>query len=830
MSKIKIPLNGNWKLWYYNEGEGECKSVEKPGFYDEDWIKAKVPGDIHLALLDAGKIPDPYYGMNFRECYWAENVDWWYRREIEVSDNLKGIKNILVFYGLDTFATIYLNGREIGKTNNMFIKHSFDVTQKLNYGGSNLIVVKLSSPIKAVEGRNLDGLKGAYHTPEKLYARKMQMSYGWDNVPRLLTCGIWKDVELLSYDRLSIENVHIVTKLGNGEAATVNLKVEINNYTDFSLPADISINGECEENRFSKNLTVEIKPGGSVVETAIEVQKAKKWWPWTMGESNLYAMKIKVETVGELLDGYETRFGIREIKVQEEPQGDDTTSFIFSVNGKKLFINGTNWQPPDAIPALTTDCKYRELIKMVKEANLNMIRIWGGGMIEPDIFYDLCDEMGILVWQDFLFACALYPQTEDFLNEVEIEARGIVRELRNHPCLAIWSGDNEIDYCYHWEKSLEERQELNKISHQLLAKVAKEKDETRYYLPTSPHGKDSPRSHKDGDSHNWAMWHSGTSYKVMAEDNCRFISEFGRQGVPCLDTLKRFIPEDKLWPPDNEVWAYHSGSLDGFDNKAKEKLASCIMEFGEPHNLEEYISLTQLAQAESFKFAIEHFRRRKYDCGGCISWKFVDTWPSICCSLVDYYLNPKMVYYYVKKASSPILISFKEEKDGVSLWLINDTYESVKGNLLFAHRRFDGEILVTQEEEIEVHADASVMIKDIPYSSLVIQNKRSEYLEARLEIEDKEVSQSRIFFVDHKDLDIPETELDVKIVWNKNKRKTVRIRTANYARIVEIKSMSKNARFEDNYFDLSSNEVKEIKITDESGLIIKARNSPVTPL
>ena len=212
-----------------------------------------------------------------------------------------------------------------------------------------------------------------------------------------------------------------------------------------------------------------------------------------------------------------------------------------------------------------------------------------------------------------------------------------------------------------------------------------------YSLPGSPHGQKSPQSQKSGDVHNWSMWAEKKSYKIIAEDNCRFISEFGRQSVPCLDALKKFIPEDKLWPPDKEIWAYHSGSLDGFDNKANEKLESCIKEFGVAHNLEEYILLTQLAQAETYKLGLEHFRRRKYECGGCLFWKFADTWPSVSCSVVDYYLKPKMVYYYLRKACSPVLVSFKEEEEGVSVWIVNDGYEPLQANLKLCLQDFEGE-------------------------------------------------------------------------------------------------------------------------------------------
>jgi beta-mannosidase len=474
---------------------------------------------------------------------------------------------------------------------------------------------------------------------------------------------------------------------------------------------------------------------------------------------------------------------------------------------------------------------------MAVEANMNMLRVWGGGIYEKDVFYRLCDELGILIWQDFMFACALYPDDAPFMAEVEREAEAVVRRLRNRPCLALWCGNNEndwIDDMRNWQRPGRDFPG-KRIYHELLPPLVERLDGTRLYWPSSPYGGNDHNDEREGDRHNWQVWHGtvlprrfgeemkrdlspeGISYRHYAEDPARFISEFGMHAAPVLETLRRNVPATALRLGSPEL-LYRNKD----EPKGKGDLLM-VAHTGLPNSLQEYLDFSMICQAEGLKFGIEHYRRRKFHCSGTLFWQLNDCWPGLSWSVLDYYLFPKAGYFYAKRAYAPILASFKEEVDGVSLWITNDTLEDFGDTVSVLHGDFSGQELHEEVLEVRVPANASVKVRHLSFHELGIKDPRQEYLAVRSRSGILSLSKgglfpdNRHFFVEVKDLKRPKPNLKVEINERDDGTYEVRVVTDTYAYFVKLTVPIESTRFSDNYFDLFPGQERVIEVWNEAG-------------
>jgi len=863
----------------FTPGQGLPLGAHAPGYDDSDWLPADVPGDVHTSLVKAGRIQTPFYNMNIETCQWVEEREWWYRTTFShlPPQNWGGprggggnaIRHLLRFDGLDTLATVYLNGVEVGRHANMFIAVEFDVGKHLRFGAANTLAVRFDPVVATLGDRPWIDDKWTPRNPIRVRVRKAQYNFGWDWGPRLVSVGIWRDVTLCCYQGARLSSVFFKTLDITPQAARVAVQVEAVAMTKTAaLPDSRTSSGsgypqQVEDSTASEQwaaalpvLTAHVRlerDGQSIVrqglltaagtvplasppekkgEIELELPDPALWWTHDLGEAALYDLTVELHAGDHVLDTYRDRVGVRTIEVDQSPDPDEpgTRFFTFVLNGVRIFAKGANWIPADSFVGQVDESRYRELLELTVAANMNMLRVWGGGIYEKDTFYRLCDELGLLVWQDFMFACAPYPDHEpEFMAEVEREAEAVLRRLRNHPCIALWCGNNENDWIadqVHWQQP-GYRFPGWRIYHQLLPPIIQRLDGTRLYWPSSPYGGNDHNDEREGNRHNWQVWHglvfprrfgqrperhftpAGISFRHYAEDVARFVSEFGMHAAPVLETLQRNVPATGLRLGSPELLYRNK---DDPKDKGNHLMASCT---GLPTTLEQYVDFSMIAQAEGLKFGIEHYRRRKFHCSGTIFWQLNDCWPGLSWSVLDYYRFPKAGYFYARRAYAPVMASFKAEADGnVSLWLVNDTLADITDMVVWGEGTFDGRKLHEEELEITVPANSARRAAHIRASTLSSNDPARRYLyvrSARGLFPD-----NRHFFVEIKDLKRPPANLRVEKTATDDGVE-VRVASDIYAYFVKLTVPMDGTRFSDNYFDLFPGQEKVIRVWNSLG-------------
>lgn len=836
MQKINL---SNFKTLYFDSSPEKINLILERKIPQQEWLPAEVPGCNYLDMLKAEKIEEPFYGENFKDAQWIEKYDWWYQTDFTLSNEIIKNKNVMLnFEGLDTFCHIYLNQEKIAETKNMFIPYQFDITSKA-LPGKNILDVHILSPLKVIQIEGIStgqallhsirafisGLRGIktigwkefvkgikdQENFEKLlkkeksksffdfvknfqesfvlrvFARKAQVSYGWDIcVPRFLQSGIYRPAYLKICDDAVLKNIWVKTNTIRQDKAEITLDGELKCFSNKLLDVELKITIKDPTGKVEIDKLKSIKIKNNSFSFDLEISSPKLWFPHTAGEPHLYQYEISLIKGNLLLDKKSGRFGVRKIELIKKDE--KNSCFVFEVNGKKIFSKGANWVPLDAFFSRVKDEKYVEVLKMAKEANMNMVRVWGGGIIEQDIFYNLCDEMGIMIWQDFMYACGFYPDDKKFLNNAQGEAEKIVKKLRGHPSIVLWCGDNENDMLCH------ERGHL--LNRKILPFTCKKFDETRPYHSSSPSEGEHPNDEREGDRHNWTVWHGQKSYKTFSEDLSCFVSEFGLIAWPKEKILKKFISQKDLYLASG-VLPWHSSVP--FKEKAM------LKEYGEADNIKDYAFLTQVSQAEGIKWALEHYRRRKYKCGGALLWQLSDLWPGMTWSIIDYYLHPKISYYFTKKCFAPLLVSFREEKENISLWVVSDKYEKIKGEVKVVRQNFSGDNFWSEEFKVNIEPGVSVEI----FNKIPRYRKSDEFLYTELKVSGETVSENYYFFSPFKEQEKIKANIfisDYKINLNSA---VIKIKTDNLARYVEIESED-NVKYSDNYFNVLPGGEKEV--------------------
>jgi len=705
-------LNGKWKLYFCKQGSELIETPNDLVSKDIPVIEAEVPGNVELDLSKAGYLPkDLYKGENILEVQKYERYEWWYVTEFNTPPNIVGRKVVLNFEGVDCLADYWLNNEKIGESKNMFIPIEIDISGKLIEGQKNILCVHIRSVMEEVYSKEcpMYSLANGWDLNfDSVTVRKAPHSFGWDIMPRAVTAGIWKDVNLLVKEDVEINQIYYYCKTLKDIYAQIRLCYDLDIKEVDNMWVEAS--GTCADSHFYIKQFMRFKAGF----LDINIENPKLWWPYGYGDANLYDTKINFYKNDALILQKTLKIGVRTVKLVKTDITDGSSGhFCFYINNVPIMCKGSNWVPMDAFHSRDAS-RYNRAFELVKDIGCNILRCWGGNVYEQEEFYNFCDENGIMIWQDFSMACHAYPQSEEFLQEIRKEAAIIVRKYRNHPSIILWSGDNECDQMIFFNGTDPNK---NRITREVLPQVVYENDVSRPYLASSPYV--SPKVVEKNrydvmpEDHLWGPRdYFKSSY--YTNSNAHFISEVGYHGCPSVDSLKRFIDEEYLWPiENNRQWNLHSSDQRNSDHRVMLMVKQIKQLFGQvPDNLEDFVYASQVTQAEAKKFFIENTRLQKPKKSGIIWWNLLDGWPQISDAIVDYYYNKKIAYDYIKRCQQPFAIMASE----ISNWTVkivacNDKLKKVKGS--FSVKNIEDGIILLQGE-FSVNKNENTVLGEIP--------------------------------------------------------------------------------------------------------------------
>ncbi len=778
-----------------------------------EWLSATVPGCVHTDLLANKKIDDPFYRDNEKSLQWIGKTEWEYQTKFIVSGaSLKRQNLELVFHGLDTYADVFLNETPILSADNMFRTWRVDVKGELK-AGENVLRIRFRSPINEILPlmKRLDyELPASNDQGEKTspYTRKAPYQFGWDWGPRFVTSGVWKPVELVAWDDARIEDLYIRQDNLTRDRADLTAVVEIAASKAGAATIDVSTT----DGSVGK-ATVKLAPGVRKYEVPLTVKNPKLWYPVGLGQQALYDFKAKLTVGNRTIDESSRRTGLRTLELRQKPD-QHGISFEFVVNGIPVFGRGANWIPADIFPTRVTKHKYKQLLTSLRDANMNMLRVWGGGIYEDDYYYDLADEMGILVWQDFMFACSMYPADKAFLENVRQEAIDNVKRLRNHPSIVIWVGNNEIETAWlhwGWKEQLPSHiwDDYLKLFTRLLPEVLDEYDPSRTYWQSSPSSnfQDDPDSQRIGDTHYWQVWHAEKPYKEYEKQFPRFMSEYGFQSFPEFETVKTYTNEEDRASIETPVMLAHQRHPRG--NQLVRQYM--LREYEEPKDFESFLYVSQVLQAEGIKIGAEHFRRIMPRNMGSLYWQANDVWPVASWSGMDYFGRWKALMYYTRRFYSPTLVSPHIDDIGtLNVTVVSDSPETRPAQLVLTLMDFSGKTLSAKQTDISVEP-----LKGKSYFSQPLKeflggaDDKSSFLLAEVRMNGKTVSQNNLFFRPFKELNFSKPDIRTEIVPFAGGFK-ISLSTDKLARTVYLAGFP-DGFFSDNYFDLIPGRTVEVE-------------------
>ena len=806
----------------------------------ENWFPATVPGCVHLDLMKNKIIKDPYFQLNESKVQWIDKKDWIYQKEFFLNEAINYQNHEIIFEGLDTYASVYLNDNLILKSNNMHRTHIADVKPFLKTGKNTLRVV-LESPIKkGLELYNALGYtipvsandqaeKGQVEGGKRVnvFTRKAAYHYGWDWGPRLVTSGIWRPIILRSWNKCKIKDFNIKYSLDSSTMVSTNLLIES---TVDQEPANITItlNDSIVVNKDFKLLI-----GEQNIISHFSIDHPKLWWPNGLGEQYLYDIKAQVTLKDNRVFANQKQ-GIRTI-VLEVQDSTKSPNFFFKVNGYPVFSKGVNYIPQDIFLPRVSTKDYQKLLSAAANANMNMIRVWGGGIYEDDRFYELCDSLGLMVWQDFMFACAMYPGDSSFLENVRLEAIDNYNRIKKHTSIALWCGNNENLAAWKrwgWEATAIKEQSAqiadkiwhnyDTLFHHILPKVvrdyhpehghSKNTNATNYWASSPSASPGIPESYKTGDTHYWGVWWGKEPFENFNSKISPFMSEYGFQSFPEYASFMRFatLSDTNMY---SEVMKSHQRSSIG-NATIEEYMAR---EFKTPKNFESLLYVSQLLQADGIRTAIEAHRRNKATCMGSLYWQLNDCWPGASWSSIDYYGKWKALHYNVQNAFKPIIISHEFIDSNLKIYLISDLKESFSGEIQITYFPFKGDSCLKKWTKkvylnpFEAKSYLTISKNKIPENS---------YLEIALKKGENYISTKNVYLRPFKELDIPKPELKFYTkIDEKENTILITVKSKFFAKGVCITSNSEN-NFSDNFFDLAIAGEKRIslKIKDEEDI------------
>ncbi len=807
-SQTNIPLDSKWVMHQVGQ---------------EQNYPAEVPGTVHTDLLANGIIEDPFYRINEHGLQWIDKESWVYETTFRLSQDIINKDHIaLVFEGLDTYAHIFFNDSLMLSTDNMFREYRIDI-KPLAKRQSNTLKIRFDSPImRGIEqfdktthnvtvSANDQAELGEVPDGKRVsaFVRKPGYHFGWDWGPRLVTSGIWRPISIHAWSNIQIDNVHFeqqsVEEVAHFHAKTT----VISDISDHEAEAVIVIDDTAVHRQ-----PINISFGKNTITIPFEIRDPKLWWPNGLGDQHLYEAEIRILS-GEHVVDYSDRIGIRTVDLVMENDSIGM-SFQFDVNGHPTFMKGTNYIPQDVFLPRVKEDDYRRVLQAAKDANMNMIRVWGGGIYENDIFYDLCDSLGLLVWQDFMFACSLYPGDEAFLKSIALEAEDNVKRLRNHTSIALWCGNNEVMSAWQnwgWEDIAIKEQgkeaaaalwkAYDDIFHDVLAKAVAINDPTRAYWPSSPgSGFGLKKSFERGDMHYWGVWWGKEPFANYYTQMPRFMSEFGFQSFPDIHTVNRYsIPEDH--DIFSEVMQSHQRSSIG--NGTIEEYM--LRHYKQPKDFESFLYVSHLLQANGIRMGVEAHRQNRDRCMGSLYWQINDCWPVASWSGIDYYGRWKAMHYRLKEGFAPVATFIHPDAEELIVGVANDRLTQSEATLRIRIIRFDGNVLYEWEEDMTLDANSYAIKYKRAMPNLNGQNNVS--VVAEILNKQKLVSRDIHYLKTFKELEFlsPQLSYEVKVVQNAFE---VTLTTDVLAKDVYI-STPLPGNFSDNYFDMLPGETKIVR-------------------
>lgn len=817
---------------------------------DKSWLKATVPGTVHTDLFANEKIPDPFYGNNEKQLQWIENEDWEYKTIFSISHIEFYQSHIeLQFDGLDTYAKVFVNDSLVLLADNMFRSWKVDVKKYVRKGKNNLRIVFESAVKRGKEA----AAKLSYTLPgdEKVFTRKAQYQYGWDWGPRFVTCGIWKDVKLVFWSTMKINSIKSEQIFLSDSIAKLKFHVEVMSDTVGKFISILYQNKyrakEPDDNRSGAYIT--LKKGINTFVIEHEIEKPKIWWSNGLGEHPLYEFSIHISDLDttnyvaggptdfqprpyfiQIYDFKKLQIGLRTIELIQDKDSIGK-SFYFKLNGVPVFMKGANYIPSDNfLPRIHRE-NYFTTIRNAVDANMNMLRVWGGGVYADDAFYDACDKNGILIWQDFMFACAMYPGDDHFVNNVATEVIDQVERLRNHPCIALWCGNNEVDEGWKnwgWQKQFKYSEKDSTTIAQnnaalfnyLINDLVKLHDGTRPYWPSSPSiGWGHKESLLEGDSHYWGVWWGMEPFENYEKKVGRFVSEYGFQGMTSVDAYKKMGVYKYVGPSvDTLVLNAHQKHPTGFQT------IHTYMErdYKIPKKFEDYVYVSQLLQARGMKTAIEAHRRAKPNCMGTLYWQLNDCWPVTSWSTVDYNYNWKASQYQVKRSYRDVIISVIENDSNCLVYVVSDMMNKLQGTLNLELFDFSGKLLWSDSSAISVNTNSSKIVYQFNIDSLKNIDKCSVVMKCTF-IDDLSKFSDRIdgnqfsevstlhYFEKPKNLKLNKANIVFSQDSGTNKS-VFSIKSDVLVKDVCLTIEGESIILSDNYFDLLPNEIKTIYV------------------
>jgi beta-mannosidase len=778
----------------------------------EEWHPAIVPGTVHTDLLKNNLIPDPFYGCNEKDLQWIGRTDWVYRNTFHVGANLlKKSRVNLVFEGLDTYAEVFLNGQKILEVNNMFRKWEMNCKEFLNKG-QNLIEIVFES----AESRFLqDSIALGYPLPGGRWnqSRKAAYHFGWDWGPKFVTAGIWKPVYLEAWDLQKVEDIYVFIKSVTEERADFQSVFSIESAKAEKASFILTNKGNGRKLAIKET---KLEQGLNEYSIDFSIYNPILWWSNGLGEPHLYDLEFEVKTTSGKTYRKNISYGIRTLEVVNEDDEFGKSLYV-KLNGIPVFLKGANYIPQHSFVTEVRDEDYQAIIDMAVESNMNMLRVWGGGIYEQDIFYELCNRKGIMVWQDFMFACAMYPGDDDYVENVRQEAIQQVQRLRNHSNIALWCGNNEVDEGWHnwgWQRAhnISEKdsatiwQGYKRVFHEILPEVVKAHDPQQFYISTSPlYGWGREKSLTNGSAHYWGVWWGLQPPEMYLEKVPRLMSEYGLQALPTLSTIRAFQAEDEDFL-FSEPLKCHQKHPTGYENIN----AYLEMENLRAENLEDLIYKSQLVQARGIGLAIEAHRRTMPYCMGTLYWQLNDCWPVTSWSGTDVFGNWKALQYRVRELFKDILITVIDHKGRFEVHVVSDRLKNTNGKLEVNIVDFQGNRTTLFSDNITELANTSLLfISENSNDFFAGINKEQMLVEAIFTEDEGKCYVNQKFLTAYGNLKLPEAKITKKINPVEDGY-NITLASDAFASHVQLYLAESHAWFDDNFFHLMPGEEKVV--------------------
>jgi beta-mannosidase len=797
--------NGQWRLRAAGESE---------------WIATQVPGEVHIALLQAGRIPDPFKSDNELQVGWVAETDWEFWGVIDVPERIIHQEKIwLIFDGLDTLAQVSLNGAILGESENAFRTYTWEVSNVLQVG-ENQVRILFNSPVNHV-----NPLDKAHHlpSPEQCiqggpYLRKAPCQWGWDWGPQLPPIGIWKSSRLAGFSTAKFEDIHIRQAHRRDGSVEVSAEAAVYQWKETPLQLCLTLKDPTGKTFAT---TCKVLDGKGVAK--LDIRDPLLWWPNGYGDQALYQAMVTLRMEDEtILDTWDYQIGLRTLELRQEAD-EFGESFSFVVNGVRIFAKGSNWIPADSFPTRITREQLEGLLSDAALAHHNMIRVWGGGFYESEEFYNLCDIYGILVWQDFVFSCSIYPLDDPaFVENVRGEVMDNVRRIRHRASLALWCGNNEMDWGWEdWGWSdvdwLKLREPYRQFFYVTLPSWLQDLDpDTPYWFssPTSGTPFVDANSNNKGDAHYWEVWHGAKPFSAYREQYPRFMSEFGFQSLPPLKTIQFYADEDH-WNLTDYMIEHHQRN----DYASALFMGQMAQHFMMPVDFPALVYLTMVLQAEGIRYGVEHWRRNMHRVSGTLYWQLNDCWPVASWSSIDYFRRWKALHYASRRFYAPILLSIEDDEKHalMKVHLSNDLQSTWHGEISWRMMRLDGEVLDAGQVAVSVEPLSSLLVFEKAFGDLGLQEKREHVFVAQLLDGDKVITTQLATFVRDKHLALVDPQLKAYLLEGEGDIVQIEVEARYLARFVELSLDDADVVFSDNYFDVLPGETVEIQCTKPDG-------------